>query len=317
MIKYLLLFFNLLVFLIDLHGQGAIGIGIAEPNPDAILHIRAPTYNKGVLFPGTSTLTIGSINSQASGLFLYDTTFHRYAYLKGNQWMYLNPWDTDVIGEGNTTGADEDISGISTPYEVTVNNTLKANRLEGDGVVPVGGIIMWSGAIEDIPSNFALCDGRMKGGVTTPNLVGRFIRAGASADLTGGGVNNSGTSQISYVSTPQYMIDNSIGCEQERYLFSFTFQEICEIPGEPLIVTTRRINNKPANTCAKAQSGYRTSNDNSCRHNDFSDCTKIENPEYYMTNAACRNPGVEVVNAVTNADNRPAYYDLAYIMRVE
>jgi microcystin-dependent protein len=37
--------------------------------------------------------------------------------------------------------------------------------------MPVGGIIMWSGLIVDIPTGWALCDG--SGG--TPNLSGRFI----------------------------------------------------------------------------------------------------------------------------------------------
>ena len=39
------------------------------------------------------------------------------------------------------------------------------------GAVPVGGIIMWSGAIVDIPANWALCDGT--GG--TPDLQDKFI----------------------------------------------------------------------------------------------------------------------------------------------
>ena len=29
----------------------------------------------------------------------------------------------------------------------------------GDGIIPSGGIIMWSGSIASIPSGWALCDG--------------------------------------------------------------------------------------------------------------------------------------------------------------
>ena len=54
---------------------------------------------------------------------------------------------------------------------------------------PVGGIIMWSGAVADIPSGWALCDGTN----STPNLVDRFIigsatDSGATHDIgdTGG-----------------------------------------------------------------------------------------------------------------------------------
>ena len=39
------------------------------------------------------------------------------------------------------------------------------------GVVPIGGIIMWSGAVVDIDPHWALCDG----GGTTPDLTDRFI----------------------------------------------------------------------------------------------------------------------------------------------
>jgi len=38
-------------------------------------------------------------------------------------------------------------------------------------MVPIGGIIAWSGAIAAIPSNYALCDGNNG----TPNLRDRFV----------------------------------------------------------------------------------------------------------------------------------------------
>lgn len=56
---------------------------------------------------------------------------------------------------------------------------------ETRGFVPVGGIVIYSGAFADIPANWALCDGT--GG--TPNLTDKFILATATeADLgdTGG-----------------------------------------------------------------------------------------------------------------------------------
>ena len=56
--------------------------------------------------------------------------------------------------------------------------------------VPVGGIIMWSGATNNIPSGWALCDGNNG----TPNLQDKFIvgagssyavaATGGSADAT-------------------------------------------------------------------------------------------------------------------------------------
>jgi hypothetical protein len=48
-----------------------------------------------------------------------------------------------------------------------------------DTSIPVGGIIMWSGTIASIPTNWRLCDGAYG----TPNLTNRFI-IGASTDTT-------------------------------------------------------------------------------------------------------------------------------------
>lgn len=53
--------------------------------------------------------------------------------------------------------------------------------------VPIGGIIMWSGAINSLPSGFYLCNGENG----TPNLVNRFIvGAGDSYAVDGYGGNN-------------------------------------------------------------------------------------------------------------------------------
>jgi hypothetical protein len=58
-----------------------------------------------------------------------------------------------------------------------------------DDMIPIGGIISWSGAVVDIPSNYNLCDGTCG----TPDLRGNFIRgAGGGLDPgdTGGTINH-------------------------------------------------------------------------------------------------------------------------------
>lgn len=49
---------------------------------------------------------------------------------------------------------------------------------QGDFVVPVGGIIMWSGSIASIPSGWVLCDGTNG----TPDLRGKFVLGAASTN---------------------------------------------------------------------------------------------------------------------------------------
>lgn len=68
-----------------------------------------------------------------------------------------------------------------------------ADGLIGNGTIPVGGIIMWSGSVASIPTGWALCDG----GGSTPDLRNRFVVGassgtgdttypGVSVDATGG-----------------------------------------------------------------------------------------------------------------------------------
>ena len=52
-----------------------------------------------------------------------------------------------------------------------------------DGAIPIGGIIMWSGTIASVPSNWRLCNGSIHNGITTPDLRNRFI-VGANQDTS-------------------------------------------------------------------------------------------------------------------------------------
>ena len=54
---------------------------------------------------------------------------------------------------------------------------------------PIGGIIIWSGSANNIPTKWTLCDGTSAGGVATPDLRDRFIigaGSGYSPGSTGG-----------------------------------------------------------------------------------------------------------------------------------
>lgn len=43
------------------------------------------------------------------------------------------------------------------------------------GIIPVGGIIMWSGGINSIPKGWTICNGATVNGITTPNLTDKFV----------------------------------------------------------------------------------------------------------------------------------------------
>lgn len=72
---------------------------------------------------------------------------------------------------------------------------VAALSAEFDAVVPdgmpKGAIIMWSQNAGAIPSGYALCNGQTIGGIVTPDLTGKFIRASTVGDTGVTGGNNS------------------------------------------------------------------------------------------------------------------------------
>ncbi len=74
--------------------------------------------------------------------------------------------------------------GIGTQHpekKLHVNGTVKALGFEGDGAVPKGVIVMWSGKVDQIPAGWVLCNGDNG----TPDLRSRFI-VGAGSNEVGG-----------------------------------------------------------------------------------------------------------------------------------
>lgn len=99
------------------------------------------------------------------------------------------------VGSGITISSGSvsvDDSVIRTSGNQTITGILTATSFVGNGTIPVGGIIMWSGTIAAIPSGWALCDGTN----STPDLRTRFI-VGAGSDAGTGETFNADTGATS------------------------------------------------------------------------------------------------------------------------
>lgn len=189
-----------------------VGIGVLTPHASAILEVQAT--DKGLLIPRLTDHTV--VSAPAEGLMVYNTTVDKFFYFNGSVWLALNPHDFNnnqqvAIGFGTTqperlaVNGDTRVAGnlqvtgtISSAGLNAGSNTISAQTvtgqtigtagtttLNGFGTVPVGGIIMWSGAIASIPAGWALCDGSN----STPDLRDRFIvgaGAGYAPTATGG-----------------------------------------------------------------------------------------------------------------------------------
>lgn len=87
--------------------------------------------------------------------------------------------------EIRSSGADAGVATVVTAYgSIDAKGKIREN---GNDLLPVGSIIMWSGTT--VPAGWALCDGGSyalmdgSGNATTPNLMDRFI---VGADATNG-----------------------------------------------------------------------------------------------------------------------------------
>jgi hypothetical protein len=103
-------------------------------------------------------------------------------------------------------------TGVSTVIRNSAGyvGTLMHSTYDGGGIIPKGGIIMWSGTIATIPFGWALCDGNNG----TPNLVDKFVVAAkqddagaAKTNITGSLTQSGGSTTISTGNLPAHTHD--------------------------------------------------------------------------------------------------------------
>lgn len=187
-------------------------------------------------------------------------------------------------GDGiNVTSTSVELPGgdPDTPTDNTTQFLVSVDP-EFGGYVPVGGIIMWSGAVNTIPTNWALCNG----GNGTPNLRDKFIvGAGGTYNVSATG----GSADATLVAHSHQIVSTtqSVGG---------TFKGI--------FVSISRILRFPPNDAINGMT----------EGNDFSD-QAIPNDVNSATSSIGRGNIGTTGSSATNA-NLPPYYSLAFIMRI-
>lgn len=102
-----------------------------------------------------------------------------------------------IVQVGTDNGITLGDSTVSPTNAVTVNGRVSATSFVGDGsgltnigttdgAFPVGGIVMWSGTLATIPTGWALCDGTTQNSVATPDLREKFVMGSAASTNPGG-----------------------------------------------------------------------------------------------------------------------------------
>jgi Phage Tail Collar Domain len=163
--------------------QAQIGFNNPNPDPSSILDLTAD--DKGLLTPRMTKSLRDAIVSPAVGLLVYELPANTPAaddngnvggffYYTSGGWIKLNhQWTrvgttNDVALSGNASVSGNISSGSITNSGSISSGTISASgnisagslnvsAINGNGLVPPGAIMMWSGTVA--PTGWALCDG--------------------------------------------------------------------------------------------------------------------------------------------------------------
>ncbi len=108
------------------------------------------------------------------------------------------------------------------------------------GAIPIGGIILWSGTVATIPAGWALCNGQIASGRTTPNLMDRFI-VGAGSAYNPGATGGASSVTLSTNNLPSFNVSIKTG----SYGYPFSLSNVQQFmnapgagPGAGIVTTT-------------------------------------------------------------------------------
>ena len=251
---------------------------------------------------------------------LFRTSFDKGGYLgwvkTGTSWARFGPisksettqsysFDTlEVVGLSTFSGGQKVTGNIDVTGEITASTTITAEQLTstddaniagtvtagdfvGNGTIPIGGIIMWSGTDAAVPANWVLCDNSLAAqSAGAPNLVDRFIVGRGSAyaaDATGGQADSTLVSHSHTTNSTSKTLTGAIVKISEGF----------NVQGTATGVFTKTNDGNNSVTGSSSTS-----------------------PVSGVTMDATHTHGTDTQGSAATNANLPPYYAIAYIMRV-
>ncbi|MFZ1805957.1 MAG: hypothetical protein WAU36_01980 [Cyclobacteriaceae bacterium] len=116
------------------YAQNSVGIGIIDPNPNAVLELVSPDNNQGVLVPRMTTAQrtaptfVDNLSSQDKGLLIFDTDTNGFHYWSGTNW---SPVDTpETLQDLQLTGSTLRITNNPNASDISLAPFLGTNTDE-------------------------------------------------------------------------------------------------------------------------------------------------------------------------------------------
>ena len=116
------------------------------------------------------------------------------------------------------SAASVNVSSTASAGALQVTNTVTASNFVGNGTIPIGGIIMWSGATNNIPDGWALCNGQTNYGQVTPNLQDRFVLGAGTNQVNAHGGSNTVTITTNQLPAHAHDFQDAYHAEKWSYL---------------------------------------------------------------------------------------------------
>lgn len=157
--------------------QNSVGIGVTNPNPNAVLELVSPTHNQGLLVPKLTTLQrtnttfTSALTASDKGLLVFDSDISKFYYWNGTAWS--------VIEDG--------AAGAGTVTNIATGTGLSGGPISTSGTISLANTTVVPGAYgspTQVPTFTVDAQGRLTiaGNV---NISGTLPGGTAGGDLTG------------------------------------------------------------------------------------------------------------------------------------
>jgi hypothetical protein len=157
--------------------QNSVGIGVTNPNPNAVLELVSPTNNQGLLVPKLTTLQrtnttfTAGLTATDKGLLVFDSDINKFYYWSGTSWS--------VIEDGT--------AGAGTVTNIATGTGLSGGPISTSGTISLANTAVVPGAYgspTQVPTFTVDAQGRLTiaGNV---NISGTLPGGTAGGDLTG------------------------------------------------------------------------------------------------------------------------------------